>query len=248
MMFGDGEEDAQNVAAAVELLVSIGSFRSKSAADFPESSKSPTFEPMLRELKILAEYCATEFEAVTMQSADKPGTFLSLSDLNRSFSKLAHLALVLFRANGSKFAPPQHYYNTQITMRAKYVSQAVSKAEGIEQYFSYQVAAPRARPPRASRPQNACMGADRRALKPLQDADDREEGMFGMVRVLEHGSNFDIVQFEERASELMRLDSSYTRHPDWRKSSRRLSGPMFDHVNPKSIIAASGRDPVLLSK
>ena len=72
--------------------------------------------------------------------------------------------------------------------------------------------------------------------------------MFGMVRVLEAGANFDIVQFEDRASELMSLDRIYARHPDWRKGSRRLSGPMFDRVNPKSIIAASGRDPVLLSK
>ena len=154
-MFGDGEEDSQNVAAAVQLLLAIGSFRSKSAADFSDSrTSSPTFQPMLRELKILAEYCATEFEVVTMQSADKPGTFLTLSALNQSFSKLAHMAFALFRENGSKFVPPQHYYNTQITMRAKYVSQAVSKAEGIEQYFSYQVTAPRAAcalPPAVSR-------------------------------------------------------------------------------------------------
>ena len=60
--------------------------------------------------------------------------------------------------------------------------------------------------------------------------------MFGMVRVLEHGSNFDLVQFEDRVSELMALERIYTAHPDWRKGGRRLSGPLFDHLNPISII------------
>ena len=57
-----------------------------------------------------------------------------------------------------------------------------------------------------------------------------------MVRVLEHGSNFDLVQFEDRVSELMALERIYTAHPDWRKGGRRLSGPLFDHLNPISII------------
>ena len=42
------------------------------------------------------------------------------------------MLLVLFRRNGSEFVPPQHYYNCQITFRAKYVSQAVSQVEKFD--------------------------------------------------------------------------------------------------------------------
>eukprot|EP00966_Prymnesium_polylepis_P036876 855506-Prymnesium_polylepis.1 len=100
-----------------------------------------------------------------MQTSDPgaaAGTFLSLDAYDRSVAKLAHLAFVLYRKNGTAFIPGQHYYNTQILLRTKYVSQAVSKAEGNAYYFPY------------------------------QDADDRLEGLFGMVRTLEHGSNFDV--------------------------------------------------------
>jgi hypothetical protein len=140
-----------------------------------------------------------------MQSVDTPKSFLSLSHLSRRASELAHLYLVCFRASGSAFVPCQHYYNVQITVRGKYVSQAVSLSEGFEEYWWY------------------------------QDADDREEMMFGMLRTLEHGMNFDMIQFEERANELMRLEEIYCRRPELRKPSRRLSGPLFDHVNPRSI-------------
>ena len=79
------------------------------------------------------------------------------------------------------------------------------------------------------------MGKDISEYYWYDDADDRLEGMFGKTRTVEHGHNFDMVQFEERASELMRLEEIYARNPDLRKGSRRLSGPLFDHVNPVSI-------------
>ena len=94
----------------------------------------------------------------------------------------------------SAFVPPQHYYNVQIWMKGTYISQAVSKSLGIPNYFFY------------------------------QDSDDRLEGMFGSARTISHGTNFDLVQFEERASHLMSLEEIYTRHPEMRKGSRRLGG------------------------
>ena len=102
--------------------------------------------------------------------------------------------------------PAQHYYNVQIWMRGTYVSQAVSKSLDIPHYFLY------------------------------QDSDDREEGMFGSARTLSHGTNFDLLQFEERASHLMSLEEIYARNPQMRKGSRRLGGVLFDHINPKSIL------------
>ena len=211
-MFGDGEADSQNVDALTKLLFAIGELRYKSAADFDNKDRinAPQFAKQLAELHVLSWYAGTAFEVITMQSSnpmDPPGTFLSLGVYDTSVSRLAHLAFVLFRQNAGHFVPPQNYYNTQICLRTKYTSQALSKAMGIPQYWPY------------------------------QDADDREEQLFGQLRVLQHGQNFDIVQFEDRASELMSLDSIYARHPEWKKGSRRLTGMCFDHVNPKTILA-----------
>jgi hypothetical protein len=94
----------------------------------------------------------------------------------------------------------------------RYTSQALSKAEGINQYVAY------------------------------QDADDRIEQTFGELRILQHGQNFDMVQFEDRASELMSLAMIHARHPDWKKGTRRLSGMCFDHVNPKTILGKTMDD------
>ena len=53
---------------------------------------------------------------------------------------------------------------------------------------------------------------------------------------MEHGANFDQVEFDVRISEVMRLEQIYVRNPDLRLGSRRLGGVLFDHVNPKSIL------------
>ena len=144
-MFGIGEEDKQNVSAAVQLLLALGCFRFKTPVDFSAERRStPHFASVLAELKILSIYAAAMFSVVTMQSSDPKdpgGTFIPLEQLDRSISKMAHISFVLYRANLSDWVPPQHYYNTQITLRAKYISQAVSKAEGIANYWSYQVCA-----------------------------------------------------------------------------------------------------------
>lgn len=170
-----------------------------------------TFAAQLKELQILGYYAQHLFEVVTMQSGspemwDSADTkFLALSDLVRSADRLSHLDFIHFREGGTKFVPAQHYYNTQIMLRAHKVAIATSKAMNIKQYWFY------------------------------QNADDREEGFFGMQRVLEAGRNFDTIQLEERGSELMVLDDIYTRHPDWKRTARRLGGKLFDHVNPRSI-------------
>eukprot|EP00966_Prymnesium_polylepis_P289663 6690907-Prymnesium_polylepis.1 len=62
-MFGQGDDDKQNVAAAVKLLLAIGSFRSKSVKDFSADRQAvPTFVGMLNELRILSHYAAALFE------------------------------------------------------------------------------------------------------------------------------------------------------------------------------------------
>ena len=138
-MWGDGEADSQNVPAMNSLLRAIASFGFKSKDDFSQQQQdSPDFDRMLSELKILASYAGGLFEVITTQSSDPAapvGSYLSLAQLDRVASRVAHLLFVIFRQNGSGFVPAQNYYNTQITMRTKYVSQAVSMAD--EKIFHY---------------------------------------------------------------------------------------------------------------
>ena len=184
-MFGEGEADAQNVEAVTKLLQAIASFRTCSINNFcDERSAVPSFSAQLKELQILSEYSARLFEVITCQSADPAITgFLPLSQVVRSADTLSHLAFVLFRQNGTAFVPAQHYYNTQIMCRAPHISIATCQSLGIAQYFWY------------------------------QDSDDREEGAFGMVRTMENGANFDLVEFDARISEVMRIEQIYCRHP-----------------------------------
>ena len=174
-MWGEGDStDAQNVPAAMKLMLSIASFREKTAQDFPRSKLTPTFAGVFKELLVLAEYCAKWFEIVSQQSSlsTRAGVYLSLSELVASAVALSHMAFVLYRHNGSAFVPAQHYYNTQKLVHGKYVSMATAKSIGQELYFWY------------------------------QDADDRLEGFFGEDRGLRGGSNVDQVQFDERAGDL----------------------------------------------
>ena len=136
MMFGEGDVDAQNVTAMTKLLLAISRFENCSLADFPERRRTvPTFLAMLKELKVLARYCARLFEVITMQTAATPHVYMSLAQLCKSDSELAHILFVLFRRNKSAYCPNQHFYNTQIMLRAPYVSLATCQADGIPSFF-----------------------------------------------------------------------------------------------------------------
>ena len=141
-MWGEADADAQNVEAVTKLLRAIASFRKCKVLDFHEKRRAVlTFPAQLKELKILAEYSACLFEVITGQSADPDVSgFLPLSSLTRSADTLSHLAFVLFRQNGTAFVPAQHYYNTQIMLRAPHISIATCQADGIALFFWYAAA------------------------------------------------------------------------------------------------------------
>ena len=54
--------------------------------------------------------------------------------------------------------------------------------------------------------------------------DDRLEGFFGMLRVMECGRNVDLLEFEERASRLMRVDNYKSEMSELFTTHRRLGG------------------------
>ena len=186
-MWGEGEgTDAQNVEAAMKLMLAVAAFREKTANDFPQTGSTPAFAALFKELLVLADYCGLWFEVVTQQSSwtARRGQFLALSDVAAASVELSHFAVVLFRHNRSAFVPNQHYYNTQKLVHAKYVSMATAIHINQDLFFWY------------------------------QDADDRLEGFFGMDRGLRNGANVDQLQFEERSSDVMAMGEIFARRPE----------------------------------
>ena len=68
----------------------------------------------------------------------------------------------------------------------------------------------------------------------------RLEGFFGMGRVMECGRNFDLLEFEERFGQLMRVDHYKADMAELFKMHRRLGGHFFDHCNPHSFLHPNG--------
>ena len=63
---------------------------------------------------------------------------------------------------------------------------------------------------------------------------DRMEQTFSICRTLRNaGTNFDAVQIEDLTTESQRIEEIYTRRPDLKRNSRRLSGRVLDHLNPR---------------
>ena len=207
-MFAHGIADAQNVAAMLKLMRALGLLLHKPLNGYPDDLRS---RPDFSDWLKAFQALALYcglMYIVITQQDVVDESFLPLPLYLRKAGTLSLLAFSLFRENGTAFIPSQNYANTQAMCRAKFVSSAGCIAEGIKEYF------------------------------PFLDSDDRLEGFFGMQRVLEAGSNFDAIQFEERAGELMRLDLIYERHPEWRKSSRRLVGRIHDHLNTRTLLAS----------
>jgi hypothetical protein len=200
-IFNEGGADAQNVPAAVKLVKALSGLKGKTVSDFP-SRAALTVAENLRDLRVLAEYAGCFVTLLT-------GTHLSLEQHLENLSMMSHLLLVLYRRNGSRFVPPQHYANTQRMIRAIFHSVATAQLHNNPEYF------------------------------PFLDSTDPLEQFFGILRSLHGpGTQFDVVQFEERATAAMSIQRIYARHLDWRKPPKRLMGSL-DHMNPRSWVAVS---------
>ena len=61
-----------------------------------------------------------------------------------------------------------------------------------------------------------------------------------MGRVVECSRNFDLLEFEERFGQLMRVGHNKADMPELFKTHRRLGGHFFDHCNPHSFLHPNG--------
>lgn len=93
-IFNEGGADAQNVAAAIRLIVALSNLGKKKPTDFP--SRDPgEIKGTLRDLRILGEY-ASCFERFFL------GKELTLESHLDNLSTMSHLLFALFRKNGTK--------------------------------------------------------------------------------------------------------------------------------------------------
>ena len=162
-IFNEGGADAQKFPAMVKLIVALHRLKEKTPSDFPE--RDPVImKGVFSEIRILSEYAGC-FECLFL------GRELSLEQHLDSLSTLAHLLLVLFRRNGTKFVPAQHYSNTQRMIRAHFWSVATAQVHEIDEYCIF------------------------------LDSTDPLEQLIGIIRGLHgSGTEVDCVQFDERAT------------------------------------------------
>ena len=133
------------------------------------------------------------------------GKKLSISEHLTNLSKLGHLYFVMYRRNKKKFVPHQHYHNTQTMVRSPFYSVAACKKFEIDEYYIF------------------------------QDSSDRLEQLFGRVRMAQRSNrNFDAVGLADRLVGLAAVQEFLDENPRLDQGSRKLSGLVKDHINPKS--------------
>ena len=147
-IFNEGGADAQNVAAAIRLILALSSLGKMKPADFPARDPGQIKET-LKDLRILGEY-ASCFERFFL------GKELTLEAHLDNLSTMSHLLFALFRKNDTKvrrlfflflhlrahnmasqFVPAQQYSNTQRMIRAIFWSVATAQVNGIANYFPF---------------------------------------------------------------------------------------------------------------
>jgi hypothetical protein len=133
-----------------------------------------------------------------------------------NLAELAFLAFALWRRNGTSFIPAQNYRNTQSMIKTIYTSVLTAIDHKIMSYFLY------------------------------QDADDRVEVAFGILRSLFTGANMDCNEFEDRATAMMVIDQIFVRRPELHSGSRHLNVPCADgiattdHMNAELYLRVEG--------
>jgi hypothetical protein len=128
----------------------------------------------------------------------------ALPALLTQLSQLSHLLFVVYRAHVTAFLPGQLYHDMQVIARGAYITVARMQADF---------------------PELPCY--------PFFLGTDRLENVFAVLRTISHSRNFDMLELESRVSTASALEEIYSRHPEWKRVSRRLNGSL-DHMNPHS--------------
>ena len=209
-MLVEGSAGAQNVPATMKLMLALSEFEKMPDEQFSLERRNAATFHAFRKELQILARYSRLYFEVIACQDADTKAHLSIGQVLRKAAQLSHIAFVLFRTNQTHFVPSQNYGNTQLMIRAFFHAVAFAKSQGITELFLFFV------------------------------SDDRLENMFGMQRVLECGRNFDLLEFGQRASELMRLGNYKGELPDHFKTARRLGGTFFDHIAPRSFLHPAG--------
>ncbi|CAM9909880.1 unnamed protein product, partial [Sphacelaria rigidula] len=124
-----------------------------------------------------------------------------IGELLQGLSCVAHLLLILFRANETAFKTSQSYHDIQATVRGVFfvVQQAKTLCPGEKMYL-------------------------------WQVGSDGLENLFAVVRTLTNSRNVDLKELGERLGAAVAMEKVYSDHKSWRQVSRRLNDTL-DHMN-----------------
>ncbi|KAG8701433.1 hypothetical protein FRC09_005373 [Ceratobasidium sp. 395] len=133
---------------------------------------------------------------------------MSLSQQVVNSSKCAFLLFAIYRQDCGRFLSNQLYYDIQASIKNAVFCIAKTKALDPTLPFYF-----------------------------IQLGDDRLEGQFGIYRTINHNSNPDLLQLNERAGAVQEVTDIFSRYPEadrqpYRLSLEGVSG--IDHINPAS--------------
>jgi hypothetical protein len=133
---------------------------------------------------------------------------MSLAEQLKSLAAAAHTLFLLYRFNRTSFCPGQWFYDVQTFIKAIFWN--VAKTKLLDPNGKFYI---------------------------LQCGTDRQEGDFGIIRLLESNHNCDLLGLQQRASQTAGIAHVFSEHPSWDRGHRRLSlegKEGVDHTNPKS--------------
>jgi hypothetical protein len=133
---------------------------------------------------------------------------MSLSEQLKSLSSVAHILFVLYRCNRTSFCPGQFFYDVQTFIKTAFWN--VAKMKLLNPTGKFYI---------------------------LQCGTDRQEGDFGLYRLLENHHNCDLLGLQHRCCQAAGISHIYSEHPEWDRGHRRLNlegKEGVDHTNPAS--------------
>jgi hypothetical protein len=189
--------DPQDVPRAIELICAVADLRTLDTS---------TFNPSQMKTIAALQLIGTLFHAM-IEPFVNPN--LSLFEQMRYLSEYSHIALVLYRRNGTSFMSNQLYADSQVM---------------VKNLFFYHARQLQMNP---SLPVLLMLGGD-----------DRLENQFGRVRMQgAHNCGVDLKTLMDRLAAAMDLCHIFSVHPSWDQGHRRLNYSRMehcDHLKPSS--------------
>jgi len=238
-------EDAQDVPAMVLMFKALAALIDVTVGTLSDAGLGApaALAGKARELQLIGAVAAAYVFLLT-------GFNKSITEHLVNLAEMQFIIFVLQRRNGTKFLPGQNYSNTSSMIRAKFKSVVLAQAEGIKVYYIFldcddalEGFFGQLRTLQGNTRNFDLLQLEEKAICAMQTAEVGTEGTLGIhgasacctmahhLHGLALGCPWPLGRPRTQPSNL--TPQVLTRHPEWDRGSRRLSGSL-DHWNTKS--------------